>query len=341
MNTPSNYPHSKIYVLLAIFALIATLFLTGKYVYGQDGLTVIFVGDISCTSNGLATLDSIKAENPDAVILLGDMSYEAFPACIATYVKDMRNDGVTVRCNIGNHDSDQVESDALEKAYWNLCAGGASQGGFWKIQSGNITIFGINTQCDGSANHTATVPPCSSEEVIEFLKSIHKNRFVVATAHIPLCETPESKNAEYRCDNAMLEEFDRMGLTTAVSAHNHCSAFNGRMFIAGSGGRSHYACSGWNWIDDTKYAYLFMEYKQEKLDFVFRHFKTGAEISPHFLLESVGDKSALPISSISTGNVTRVEIQIVEGTVEFKDKNGTIYYEIPTAPGIAIPSWGE
>jgi hypothetical protein len=49
---------------------------------------------------------------------------------------------------------------------------------------------------------------------------------------------------------------------------------------------SHYACSGWEWIDDTKYAYLFMEYKENKLDFVFKHFKTRAEISPHFLIDS-------------------------------------------------------
>ncbi len=164
---------------------------------------------------------------------------------------------------IGNHDSDQEESDELEKAYWNLCAGGASQEGFWKIQSCDITIFGINTQCDGNVTHTATDPPCNSIKIVEFLKSIDKNRFVVATAHAPLCETPESKNAEYRCENAMTDEFERMGLTTTVSAHNHCCAFNGRMFITGAGGKSHYACSGWDWIDD---AYLFMEYKVDKLD---------------------------------------------------------------------------
>lgn len=129
-------------------------------------------------------------------------------------------------------------------------------------------------------------------------------------------------------------------MTTRISADNHCSAFNGRMFIAGSGGRSHYSCSGWDWIDDTKYAYLFMEYKEDKLDFVFKHFKTRAELSPHFVFDSIENLSALPIPTISMGNVTTVEIPIVEGTVEFKDKNGTIYYQIPTAPGIApIPSW--
>lgn len=29
-----------------------------------------------------------------------------------------------------------------------------------------------------------------------------------------------------------------------------------------------------------------MEYKENKLDFVFKHFKTRAEISPHFLIDS-------------------------------------------------------
>lgn len=84
----------------------------------------------------------------------------------------------------------------------------------------------------------------------------------------------------------MLDEFDRIGVTATMSAVDHCSAYSDKKFIAGAGGRSDYACSGWDWIDDTKYAYLFMEYKENKLDFVFKHFKTRAEISPHFLIDS-------------------------------------------------------
>jgi hypothetical protein len=45
-------------------------------------------------------------------------------------VKDLKNQGVTVRCDIGNHDSEQEQSEELEKSYWNLCAGGASLEGF-------------------------------------------------------------------------------------------------------------------------------------------------------------------------------------------------------------------
>jgi hypothetical protein len=67
------------------------------------------------------------------------------------------------------------------------------------------------------------------------------------------------------------------------------------------------------------------------------HFKTRAEISPHFLIDSNENQQVLPANA--TGNLTHVLIHTLDGTVEFKDKNGTIYYQIPTVPGIVpIPS---
>ena len=82
---------------------------------------------------------------------------------------------------------------------------------------------------------------------------------------------------------------------------------------------------------------IFLWNKENKLDFVFKHFKTRAEISPHFLIDSNENQQVLPANA--TGNLTHVLIHTLEGTVEFKDKNGTIYYQIPTVPGIVpIPS---
>jgi hypothetical protein len=181
------------------------------------------------------------------------MSYGPSAGCFYSYVKDLKNQGVTVRCDIGNHDSEQEQSEELEKSYWNLCAGGASQEGFWKIRAGDISILGLNTQCDGDSNHTATEPPCDIGKIIKFLKEVDKTKFVVATAHRPLCDSPISKSPKFECIKVMLDEFDRIGVTATVSADNHCSAYSDK-FIAGAGGRSHYACSGWDWIDDTKYA---------------------------------------------------------------------------------------
>ena len=80
-----------------------------------------------------------------------------------------------------------------------------------------------------------------------------------------------------------------------------------------------------------------MEYKENKLDFVFKHFKTRAEISPHFSIDNNENQQVLPTNT--TENLTHVLIHSLDGTVEFKDKNGTIYYQIPTVPGIVpIPS---
>jgi hypothetical protein len=321
----------SISIVLA-FMLTTIVVTPSSYGSGQEGLTVVYVGDISCNSNGKTTIDSIKREDPDVFVILGDMSYEPSVGCFSKNVKNLIGQGVTVRCDIGNHDSEEEQTDQLEKEYWNLCAGGASQEGFWKIQSGDITILGINTQCDGYRNHTATEPPCDTEKIVEFLKSVEKNRFVIATAHRPLCDTPISKSPAFECNKAILDELDRIGVTAMVSADNHCSAFKEGKFIAGSGGRSHYSCSGWDWIDDTKYAYLFMEYKESNGDFVYKHFKTRNEISPHFLIDSNENQKVLPADT--KGNATHMLIQTVEGTVEFKDKNGTIYYQIPTVPGI-------
>jgi hypothetical protein len=331
------YPFSIIYTLsLFISAIIAVT--PSNYVNGaRDGITAAFVGDISCNITGRATIDSITADNPDAFVILGDMSYGPSAGCFYSYVKDLKNQGVTVRCDIGNHDSEQEQSEELEKSYWNLCAGGASQEGFWKIRAGDISILGLNTQCDGDSNHTATEPPCDIGKIIKFLKEVDKTKFVVATAHRPLCDSPISKSPKFECIEVMLNKFGRIGVTAIVSADNHCSAYSDKKFIAGAGGRSHYACSGWDWIDNTKYAYLFMEYKENKLDFVFKHFKTRAEISPHFLIDSNENQQVLPANA--TGNLTHVLIHTLDGTVEFKDKNGTIYYQIPTVPGIVpIPS---
>lgn len=178
--------------------------------------------------------------------------------------------------------------------------------------------MGLNTQCDGNSSHTATEPPCDVGKIIKFSKEGDRTRFVVATAHRPLCDSPISKSPKFECNKQLLDEFDRLGVTTTVSADNHCLAYNDKKFIAGAGGRSHYACSGWDWIDDTKYAYLFMEYKENKLDFVFKHFKTKAEISPHFSIDNNENQQVLPANA--TGNRTHVLIHTLDGTVEFKDK---------------------
>ncbi len=56
-------------------------------------------------------------------------------------------------------------------------------------------------------------------------------------------------------------------------------------------------------------------------------------------MDSNEEQESLPKSINAIDNVTHILIQTVDGTVEFKAKNGTIYYQIPTAPGIApIPS---
>lgn len=113
-------------LLLFTSAIIAVT--PSNYVDGsRDGITVAFGGDISCNITGRATINSIMADNPDAFVILGDMSYGPSAGCFYSYVKDLKNQGVTVRCDIGNHDSEQEQSDQLEIVLESLCWGHLSE----------------------------------------------------------------------------------------------------------------------------------------------------------------------------------------------------------------------
>jgi len=89
MKMINGYPLTNVYALLLVSIFASISLASNNYVNGQDGISAAFVGDISCNSNGIATLNAIKADNPDAFIILGDMSYEPLISCFSGYTKDL------------------------------------------------------------------------------------------------------------------------------------------------------------------------------------------------------------------------------------------------------------
>jgi len=243
---------------------------------------VAFVGDIGTGTNGIKTIDALLAENPDLVVLLGDMGYSSSTTSFANQVNKLRNAGINVMCVIGNHDSDEEETDTTELNYWNLCSGGTTGQGFWKVIVDQLTIVGVNTQCDGDSGHSRA--SCNKTTIANYLSTVGAGDSVIIASHKPMCETPSSRHAAFSCTSALNNEFNRLH-EFSIGAHNHCMAWKlgKNKAIAGAGGRSLYDCSGSSWwINDTSYGYLLMTRKSTHLDFVFKN-QVGTEISQHFI----------------------------------------------------------
>lgn len=246
---------------------------------------VAFVGDIGTGTNGIKTIDALLVENPDLVVFLGDMGYSSSTTSFANQVTKLRNAGIDVMCVIGNHDSDEEESDSTELNYWNLCAGGTTGQGFWKITDGPLTVVGVNTQCDGDSGHSRAT--CNKTTIANYLSTLPAGNAVIVAGHKPFCDTPTSRHSAFSCTTAINNQFNRLHEFT-VGAHNHCMAWKigKNKVLSGSGGRSIYDCSGSSWwINDTSYGYLLMTRKTTHIDFVFKS-QTGTEISQHFIFHN-------------------------------------------------------
>ena len=74
----------------------------------------VAVGDWSCNSRASKTINQIVQKQPELVLALGDFSYTKSPKCWLDIIKPIND---ITRITIGNHDSEEEESSALEKEY--------------------------------------------------------------------------------------------------------------------------------------------------------------------------------------------------------------------------------
>ncbi len=202
---------------------------------------VIFAGDFEGTS----VFNQIKSENPDLVVANGDLFYDSnLNVYKSTFVNTF---GDKQRCTIGNHDAPEDGSVTIYAEAKALC------GEVWITKIGQTAIVGFNSNGDINAQ-LQTAKGYNYSDVNNVIISSHKPCNVFPNAHHPV-----ESNVKAFCDGLVPQLADKN--VYLVSAHNHnlASSADGKMFVSGAGGKSHYVCDTntiWNFCNNQKYGFL-------------------------------------------------------------------------------------
>jgi len=202
---------------------------------------VVFVGDLS----GTAVRDAVKKVNPDFVFALGDLGYQS---SLSWFKSNWVNTfSPNIACEIGNHESANEDgTQALENEARQLC--GDSH--VFKIGNTQIVAFNSNGDISGQINDVKT-------------KLINNVSNSIIISHKPCATSPNShhpveQSVKAFCDQVMpLLSGNKFG----ISGHNHqmAESTDGKWFVSGAGGRSHYVCNtdaSWNFCNNQKYGFL-------------------------------------------------------------------------------------
>ena len=217
----------------------------------DSSVTVInAVGDIRCSNN---LVDRVKSNNPDLFIFLGDLCYKPNLNNFTTTYGDLIKENKLV-CIVGNHDSEEDGNLKILNQTLELC------GDHWyrKIANDTTLLIGLNTNGD-----TKSQAKWGKSLVMNgtLMKAI-KNVFLLS--HKP-AHTPESHHPATNSTIMMLSDIENSISKSVrvyeISAHNHILAesSNGRWFISGAGGRSHYDATTsqeWPYVNTKDYGYL-------------------------------------------------------------------------------------
>jgi hypothetical protein len=217
----------------------------------DSSVTVInAVGDIRCSNN---LVDRIKSDNPDLYISLGDLCYKPNLNNFTTTYGDLIKEN-KLACIVGNHDSEEDGNLKILNQTLELC------GDHWyrKIANDTTLLIGLNSNGD-----TKSQTKWGQSLVINgtLMKAI-KN--VLLLSHKP-AHTPESHHPAINSTIMMFSDIENSISKSVqvyeISAHNHIMAesSNGRWFISGAGGRSHYDAATsqeWPYVNTKDYGYL-------------------------------------------------------------------------------------
>lgn len=204
-----------------------------------SGFKLCMAGDFKDSS----VFDAMKSNGCNYRIALGDMGY----ASDLSLVKKIAPD----RAVCGNHDSKEDGSATIEKE----CL--AFAGNSWYQKIGSTLILGFNTNGVIAPQLDAAKKLLFDNQFMAGIKNVialsHKNGHVFPNAHHP---------SEASSLYSQLESIVPQGITLwEVGGHNHDSASADLMhwYIAGSGGKSFYACgkdANWTFCDNKTKAFL-------------------------------------------------------------------------------------
>jgi predicted phosphodiesterase len=217
----------------------------------DSSVTVInAAGDIDCSNH---LVDQVKSDNPDLFIALGDLCYKPDLSNFKNIYGDLIKAKKLV-CLVGNHDSEEDGNAELLNQTLALC------GDHWyrKIANDTTLLIALNTNGDTELQTKWGQSLVTNGSLMNGIKN------VILLTHKP-AHTPESHHPARNSTIVMLADIESNISKTIqvyeVSAHNHIMAesSNGRWFISGAGGRSHYegeSSPEWSYVNTKNYGYL-------------------------------------------------------------------------------------
>jgi hypothetical protein len=170
------------------------------------------VGDWSCNSMASQTINQIVQKQPEIVLALGDLSYTKSAKCWLDEIQPIND---ITRITIGNHDSEEEESSALEKEYlshFNLARP------FYSFDYQNVHFLMLSTQ----------LKAVKGDEQYNFAESDLKQAtsnpntdWIIVAFHKPLYTSPSMHPAEIDFRNVYHPLFDQYNVDLVLQAHNH------------------------------------------------------------------------------------------------------------------------
>jgi predicted phosphodiesterase len=218
----------------------------------STSMTVIeFVGDIDCSNNLPA---QVEKDNPTLFIALGDLCYKKDLTNFENTYTDLKNAN-KLACLIGNHDSEEDGSLMILNQTQEYC------GDHWyrKIANDTTLLIGLNTNGDTILQTKWGQSLVTNATLMKGVKN------VMLLVHKPAHTPPESHHPAESSTISMISgiegDISKSIQVYEIAAHNHFMAesSDGRWFITGAGGRSHYegtTNSEWPFVNKMDYGYL-------------------------------------------------------------------------------------
>lgn len=219
---------------------------------GSEDTTIIdLVGDIDCSNN---LHEQIRKDNPTYFIGLGDLCYESDLTSFKNTYGDLEKGG-ELGCLIGNHDSEEDGSPQIFKEAQAFC----NDHWYLKVAKGTTLLLGLDSNGDINAQTSWGESVVTNSSLMDGVKN------VIILAHKP-AHTPT--NSHHPVEPPILEMYTAIEAKIGsdvnvyeVSGHNHFMAESkdGKWFISGAGGRSHYegeTDSIWTFLNLKDYGYL-------------------------------------------------------------------------------------
>jgi hypothetical protein len=219
---------------------------------GSTSMTVIeFVGDLDCSNN---LPDQVKKDNPTLFIALGDLCYKKDLTNFKNTYTDLKNAN-KFACLIGNHDSDEDGNLIILNQTQEYC------GDHWyrKIANNTTLLIGLNTNGDTILQTKWGQSLVTNATLMKGVKN------VMLLVHKPAHTPPEShhpaESSTIRMISGIEGNISKSIQVYEIAGHNHFMAESndGRWFITGAGGRSHYEGATnleWPFVNKIDYGYL-------------------------------------------------------------------------------------